>query len=141
MSLFSLINRGVKLSGGSQLDKALEAMRAQWLDRLCTDEIRAWMNVGTVDREALTAINFLFSAAAMCSIHDTRQIDSPDARVIRGALSALEQCGHAGCRITASHAAAFSSAATRAKEIFRTCSPAAIERAATIIHNSAKDIT
>jgi len=82
VNLFSLINRGVKLSGGSQLDKALEATRAQWLDRLCTDEIRAWMNVGTVDREALTAINFLFSAAAMCSIHDTRQIDSPDARVI-----------------------------------------------------------
>jgi hypothetical protein len=54
--------------------------------------------------------------------------------VIRGAISAGEQCGHGGSVITREAAQAFASAASRAREIFRTASLGAIKATALTVN-------
>ena len=130
MNLFALINRGVRLSEASEVDRLSEQARKRWIDALTTDEIRTWMNVQQQDKASLVGLGLVLSGAALAAQHDAKTGDTPDVRVIRGALSAIEQAGHNGSLIDAPTAQAISSAATRAREVLQRCSKEAIHHAA-----------
>lgn len=133
MNLFALINRGVRLSEASEVDRLSEQARKRWIDALTTDEIRTWMNVQQQDKASLVGLGLVLSGAALAAQHDAKTgdtPDTPDVRVIRGALSAIEQAGHNGSLIDAPTAQAISSAATRAREVLQRCSKDAIQHAA-----------
>lgn len=130
MNLFALINRGVRLSEASEVDRLSEQARKRWIDALTTDEIRTWMNVQQQDKASLVGLGLVLSGAALAAQHDAKTGDTPDVRVIRGALSAIEQAGHNGSLIDAPTAQAISSAATRAREVLQRCSKDAIQHAA-----------
>lgn len=130
MNLFALINRGVKLSEACEVDRVTEQARKRWIDALTTDEIRTWMNIQQQDKASLVGLGLVLSGAAFAAAHDAKTSDAPDVRVIRGALSAIEQAGHNGSHITTETAQAISSAATRARDVLQRCSKGAIQHAA-----------
>ncbi len=76
----------------------------------------------------------LLALAGFCYLHDGHDQDAPAIRVIRGAISAGEQCGHGGSVITREAAQAFASAASWAREIFRTASLGAIKATALTVN-------
>ncbi|WP_019573443.1 hypothetical protein [Curvibacter lanceolatus] len=137
MNIFALVNRGVRLSGGNEVDRQIEKARQAWLDKLLIDEIRAWGSVQEEDMGALTGLLTLLTLAGMAHAHDAGTVETPQVRIIRGAISAAEQCGAAGSVITAEHARAFSAACTHARAAIKDASPAAIQHAALYLHNLA----
>jgi hypothetical protein len=131
MNLMKFLGRGIARTGGTQVDQMAEAQRAKWIDALLVDQTRAWMHLGESDRHAVVGLQAPLTLAIMCHLHRRGNRSSdPEIRMIRGALSAVDQCVAAGSVITAQHAQAFSVAAGRAKEIFQRASTAAIVHAA-----------
>lgn len=137
MNIFALVNRGVRLSGGNEVDRQIEKARQTWLDKLMVDEIRAWGSIHEEDMGALTGLLTLLTLAGMAHAYDAGTVDTPEVRIIRGAISAAEQCGAAGSVITAEHARAFSAACIHARAAIKAASPAAIQHAAQYLHNLA----
>lgn len=138
MNLFNFLDRGIQLSGGTQVDRVTESARQLWLSKLLVDETRAWMSVSESDRGTLSGLCVLLTLAGLAHAHDTRNADAPAVRVIRGAISAAEQCGKAGAVITPDVARAFSAACEHAREILKTCSRDSIQHAATYIDKVTK---
>lgn len=135
MNLFAMVNRGIRLSGGNEVDRQIERARQQWLEKLTVDEIRAWDHIHEEDRGALTGLLSLLTLAGMAHAYDAGTVDTPEVRIIRGAISAAEQCGAAGCIISADHARAFSAACGHARTALKTASPGAIQHAAQYLNN------
>lgn len=133
MNLFSFINRAVHDCHSTEVARESERARKQWLDALTSDEIRAWLSLDQHDSGLLLGIGMGLSAAALAAAHDAGTEDIPDVRVIRGALSAIEQAGHNGSRIEPDMVRAVSSAATRARDVLTTCSHDAIYKAAVLV--------
>ncbi len=130
MNIYNLFDRGIRLSGGTEVDRATERTRQQWLDALLVDETRAWMSLGERQPEVLSGLAVLLTLAGMVQAQDLGHTDTPENRVIRGALSACEQCALAGSVITPDHARALSSACRMARGIVAAGSRGAIKRAA-----------
>ena len=131
MNLMKFLGHGIARTGGTQVDQMAEAQRSKWIDALLLDQTRAWMHLGERDRKAVLGLQMLLTLAIMCHLHKrSHSAADPEIRLIRGALSAAEQCTAAGNVITAQHAQSFSVAAGRAKEIFQRASVAAIVHAA-----------
>lgn len=116
--------------------KAAEATRAKWLDALMADETRAWLGIGEADRGIVEGLTTMLAIAGFAHVYDTRDADTPDIRVIRGAISAAGQCVRAGSVIGINEARAFSSAATRARRIIETATVGGIIQAATQIRQT-----
>jgi hypothetical protein len=133
MNLMNFLHGGIERMKASESDRMAERQRKEWMSALLADETRAWMNLGRVDRAALRGVLGLLALAGFCHLHDGHDQDAPDMRVIRGAISAGEQCGLAGSVITREAAQAFAVAASRAREIFQTASLAAIKATAMTI--------
>lgn len=112
------------------INDAAEASRAQWLQALLTDELRAWEQIGASDPAVINAMTSMLTLAGFVHVYDTRDADTPDVRVIRGAVSAAAQCSERGFKVTADDARAFSSACERAIRIVRSASVPAIIHAA-----------
>ncbi len=110
----------------AKIVKAAEAAREKWLDALIADQVRAWMSIGDKDPGVIDGLVTMLAIAGFAHGFDTGLSDTPDMRVIRGAMSAAAQCAESGCRITDDASRAFSSAARRADAIVRTCSIDAI---------------
>jgi len=131
MNLMKFLGHGIARTGGTQVDQMAEAQRAKWIDALLLDQTRAWMHLNESDMKAVVGLQMLLTLAVMCHLHKrSNRASDPEIRMIRGALSAVDQCVAAGSVITAQHAQAFSVAAGRAKEIFERASVAAIVHAA-----------
>ena len=138
MNLFSFLDRGVQLSGGTEAEKAAERARQMWLNKLLVDQTRAWLSLQESDRQVLSGLSVLLTLAGLAHAYDKRSDDTPQIRVIRGAISAAEQCAKAGAVITPDHARAFSAACEHAREILKTCSRAAIQHAAVYLDRVTK---
>lgn len=139
MNLFTLVNRGVALSGVNERqtkkltdlrDSAVAATRAKWLNALTVDQTRAWMAIDSRDRGALKGLITVLTLAGLAKAFDDHHENSLEVRIIRGALSAAEQCAvSADCVITVAHARAFTTAANGAAEIINSCTGEAIVHA------------
>jgi hypothetical protein len=141
VNLFSLIDKGVAHSGAGAIlarpnarqravTRALDKSRKDWIYGLQVDETAAWMSRYEENPQVLRGLSALLSLAALAKEHDDGHLESPEVRVIRGALSAIEQSGFQGSHITQETAQALSTAARVGREILAVCSNAAIARAA-----------
>lgn len=147
MNIFNLVNRGIKQSGLAERQarqaaearaSAVASARQQWQRALTADQVRAWMNVGTQDKQVLSGFASVLTLAGMAKVFDDRNTESVEIRIIRGAISAIEQCGRtADSVISAADARAFSAAAGHGIEIVKTCSDEAICHAAEYLHRVA----
>lgn len=141
MNLFALLSRGAahapaKPRHTNAQIRAAEAARAMWLDALMVDETRAWLSLGEEQPEVLTAMATMLTLAGFVHAFDSRSVDTPDLRVIRGAISAATQCAEAGSVLTADNVRAFASACSRAEKIIRAGSVDAIIHAAVQIREA-----
>lgn len=112
------------------INEAAEASRAQWLNALVVDELRAWEQIGDRDPGVIRSMSSMLTIAGFVHVYDTKDADTPDLRVIRGAISAAAQCSERGCKVTVDDARAFSAAIERAQQIVNNASVGAIIHAA-----------
>ncbi len=137
MNLMSFLKRGAKHApteaerAQAAINSAAEKTREQWLDALMVDQTRAWMSLGEHQPEVIYGMVTLLALAGYCEGHEVGDDSSPNLRVIRGAMSAAAQCAEGKRALTVDDARAFSSAATRAADIIRSCSIDSIVYAAT----------
>ena len=131
MNLFGFIARGVRHTGGTELEQRIEAQRRLWLDALLVDETRAWLNLHQSDRAALVGFQTLLTLALMAHLHDQPKAhDQPGVRVLRGGLSAIDQCLAENSVITPQHARSLQIAAEAARAALVMASQQAIQAAA-----------
>lgn len=131
MNLFGFLDRGVRQTGGTELEQRTEEQRRKWLDALLVDETRAWMNLHQSDQAALVGFQTLLTLAVMAHLHDQPKThDQPAVRVIRGGLSAIDQCVAENSVITPQHARSLQVAAAAAREMLQQASQRAIQVAA-----------
>lgn len=116
-----------------RIDDAAEQARSNWCDALLVDQTRAWLGIGERDMGVLSAFAVILTLAAFVQAYEASE-ETPDLRIIRGAISAAGQCSKAGGVITVQDAQAFSSAAQRADTIIRGASVGAITYAAKSIN-------
>ena len=142
MNLMNFLKRGAAHAPSEAdrqqalIDKAAEDTRAKWLDALLADETRAWMGIGEADRGIVEGLTTMLAIGGFASLHDSRDVDSADMRVIRGAISAAGDCVAGGCVITVDQARAMSSGASRAREAIQRASVGAIIHAAQAIRET-----
>lgn len=129
MNITAFWNAGAKYGRDYQrkqadrtLHKAAEQQRKRWINALYADTTRAWMDLGQDGKSVLNGLVLALTLAGMAKVYDAGSESNPDVRVIRGAISAAEQCAKEGCVLKADHAKAMTAAAYRAIEIVRACS-------------------
>lgn len=139
MNLSAFLNLGARHAptdaerAQAGITKAAEDSRKQWLDSIMVDQIRAWDTVGTHEPGVLEGMATMLTLAGFVHVYDAKSDDTPDLRIIRGAISAATQCAKAGGVVTVEDARAFSSACTRATDAIKAASVPAIIHAATSI--------
>lgn len=141
MNLFTILNRGAAHAPKppehtAAVVRAAEATRAQWLNALLVDQTRAWMDLGESQPDVLSGLAVVLTCAGFVHVHDTRSADTPELRIIRGAISAGTACSANGCRISVEDARAFSAAAHHAEVIIRAGTVAGIIHAAVSIRKT-----
>ena len=141
MNIFTLLNRGIANSGVEARKKVqfasdMESIRAKWLNALLVDEMRAWMSIGESSVEILTGLCAMLGLAGFCKDFDGMKSASAEVRVIRGAISAAQQCASEGCQISVQHALAFKSACRMAREILEVCTHDAMVYATDLLNKS-----
>lgn len=142
MNLFNFIARG---TAGAQtdaqrrqarLEAKAEDARAKWLHALQADEMRAWLDLGEAQHKTLTGLAIMLTIAGFCQVYDGGTVETPELRVIRGAISTIETCGQRQGVISEVDAITFQAACTRAKDIIRKASVGAILHAAVSIREA-----
>lgn len=139
MNLTAFLNRGARHAptdaerAQAAINKAAEQSRERWLDAIMLDQIRAWDNVGRHEPGVLEGMATMLTLAGFVHVYDVKSNDTPDLRIIRGAISAATQCAKAGGVVSVDDARAFSSACARASDAIKAGSVAAILHAATSI--------
>jgi len=118
----------------ARINEAAEVTRKKWLNALMVDQTRAWMEIGEADTGVIDGIVTMLAIAGFAHVYDTMRSDSPDLRIIRGAISAAEQCKAAGSRVSIADARAFGAASQRATSIIESASVNAIVHAAVTIN-------
>ena len=141
MNLLALLNRGAAHAPKPpayppSVVKAAEQARAQWLNALLVDQTRAWMDLGAEQPDVLSGLAVVLTCAGFVHVHDTRRTDTPELRIIRGAISAGASCSVNGCRIRHEDARAFSAAAHHAAVIIQSGTIAGIIHAADSIRKT-----
>jgi hypothetical protein len=131
LNLFNFLSRGTAPIERAHIAKAANESREKWIHALQADEMRAWLDLGQAQQKTLTGLSVLLTLAGFVHVHDKRGVDTPELRVIRGAISTIEMCTKRGHVIREVDAIALQTAATRAKEIIRAASVDAICHAAT----------
>lgn len=138
MNIFKLINKGIRLVHHDQDLKVAEDLRAQWLAQLDADILRAWWNVSEIDKPLLSRMGVKFTLAGMCYVFDTREVDSVSVRMMRAAMSLIEQVGNQGSVLDTDNVKSLEIASLRAKEVIGSASPYAIVHAATTLRKQYK---
>lgn len=142
MNIFNFIARGTagaktdEQRRQERINKKAEDARERWIHALQVDETRAWLNLGEEQHKTLSGLAILLTIAGFCHVHDGGTVDTPDLRVIRGAISTVETCGKAGGVITELDMATFQTACTRAKDIIRRATVGAILHAAVSVREA-----
>ncbi len=136
MNLAAFLNRGAA-HAPRQIDRQAQAVldnaekaRASWLNALLVDQTRSWMSLGETRPDLLGAMATMLTISGFVHVFEAKTADTPDLRVIRGAISAAEQCQKAGAVLRVEDVRAFTSACQRAEKIIASASVAAIVHAA-----------
>lgn len=141
MNLFDVLNRGAAYAPPpprytpAQL-RAINGTRLQWLNALLVDQTRTWMSLGEHAPEVLEGMATMLTIAGFVHVFDAKSADTPELRVIRGAISAATQCAASGAVLTAADAQAFRAACDRARTIIEAGTPAGIIHAAESIRKT-----
>lgn len=125
MNLMQFIARG-QAHAPTDDQRTAEKLRALWLNALMVDQTRAWLSVDEESQELLNAMASILIISCMVLVFDQRKDDTPDIRVIRGAVSAATQRSQTRGAITADDVRAFSSACARAAKAIENGSVAGI---------------
>lgn len=142
MNLYNFISRGTT---GAQtdaqrrqarIDAKAEDARAKWIHALQADEARAWLNLGEVQHKTLTGLAIMLTIAGFCHVHDAGTVETPNLRVLRGAISTVETCGQRQGVIREIDVITFQVACAIAKDIIRKASMGAILHAAVSIREA-----
>lgn len=147
MDFFKFVGRGVALAGDpakriqaekdaraqQYVQKVVRDARAMWCNALTVDETRGWLSVLEKSPEVLNGLCIVLGLAAFARARDAGE-DDAQVRVIRGAVSAIQQAGSAGSVITHELLVSVASAARTGKQIVDTCTDDAIEHAAHYMH-------
>lgn len=123
-----------------QVAAAIAATRKQWMYALQVDETAAWMSTYEQRPDVLQGLTTVLSLAALAKRFDDGHDDSPEVRIVRGALSAVEQCGKAGATLDPATNRALSSAARVATQLVNEASDAGIEHACTYLSSFVKQL-
>lgn len=78
----------------------------------------------------------LLTIAGFCHVHDGGTVETPDLRIIRGAISTIETCGKRQGVISDIDVITLQGACTRAKDIIRRSTVPAILHAAVSIREA-----
>lgn len=116
--------------------KAAEQARKDWLNALMVDQTRAWLEIGDEAPDLVSAFAVLLTLGGFVIVYETKSADTPALRIIRGAISAAEQCSRNNCKISKEHAIAFNVAAAQASEAIKGASIDAIIHAAISIRST-----
>jgi len=142
MNLFNFIARGTAGAKTDadrrqeRLDQKAEEARALWIHSLQVDEMRAWADLGESQHKTLSGLAILLTIAGFCHVHDGGTVETPELRIIRGAISTIETCGHRQGVISDIDVITLQGACTRAKDIIRKASVKAILHAAVSIREA-----
>lgn len=141
MNLFDVLNRGATHAPkpprhSAAVVRAAEKTRAEWLDALLVSQTRAWMDLGDEQPDVLSSLAVVLTIAGFAHVYDTRRADTPELRIIRGAISAGTACSARGCRMSAADVRAISAAAGHATNIIKAASIDAILHASESIRKT-----
>lgn len=136
----AMLSRGTsyapKRKHSSQVIKAAEQARKDWLNALLVDQTRAWLELGEESKELLSAFAVLLTIGGFVVVYETRTADSPALRIIRGAISAAEQCSREGSKMKPEYVQALCSGAAQAQQAIESASIDAILHAAQSIRST-----
>ena len=119
MNLFALLNKGAAMAPppahSGAVQRQVRKLRTAWKNALLVDQTRAWMDLGERQVEVLRGFSVTLSLAGLALAYSDRSGASPQSRIMRGAMSCIEQCClQADAVVTSADAKALSSAATAA---------------------------
>ena len=132
MNLMAFLAKGVQHANDEAERRrlaALEKVREHWIDALTIDQTRAWLSLGEQQPEALNGLATMLILAGFAKVHDCKDTNIPDISVIRGAISTAQQCAKRAYVLDLATVRALGSATTRAIDILKACTPAAIQHA------------
>ena len=146
MNLFNFIARGtagcppIKTSREQRMDKITEDTRDRWIHALQADEMRAWLNIGQAQTSTLHGLATMLTIAGLARAFTDQSIETPQVRVIRGAMSVIKGCTDNGAIITETDVVTLQVACREAKDIIRNAPRAAIHYAAINMHAIAHEV-
>ena len=133
MNLQSFIARGtspVVPSRVKRLDRATEQARENWISRLQSDEMRAWMDLGEGEQlGTLNGLATMLTIAGLVMAHMHNDIEQPEVRVIRSALNVVRECVDNGAVIDPVRIVTIQVACREAKSVIRSAPRASIHYA------------
>ena len=119
-----------------RLNQKAEDARALWIHSLQVDEMRAWADLGESQHKTLSGLAILLTIAGFCHVHDGGTVETPELRIIRGAISTIETCGRRQGVISSVDVVTFQVACRHAKGIIRSATVPAILHAAVSIREA-----
>lgn len=146
MNLFNFIARGTagakpyKNTAQRRVDDATEQARENWIHKLQVDEMRAWCDIGQAQTSTLNGLATMLTIAGLARAFTDQSIETPQVRVIRGAMSVIKGCTDNGAIITETDVVTLQVACREAKDIIRNAPRAAIHYAAINMHAIARGL-
>ena len=140
MNLFAFIGTAttpVKTSREKRSDVATEKARAQWVDRLSLDEMRAWMSLGEEDQsKTLNGLAIMLTIAGLVMA----RVDGPGVRLVRSAMNVVRECADRRATIDEVRMVTIQVACREATAAIKAAPKHAIHYAAIKMHASAGDL-
>lgn len=130
MNLFDVLNKGATHAPKrpkftpAQL-RGIKRMRENWLRTITGDSIRCWLDLGEKQAEVIGGMFSIFTFGYYAAIHDHGE-QSPQARVIRGGMSAAAGAIRKGYTVDKFDALTFDATCAQVREVITTASDAAI---------------
>lgn len=144
MNLFAFIGTAttpVKTSREKKSDRVTEKARAQWIDRLRVDEMRAWMSIGEEEQiKTLNGLATMLTIAGLVLARVHGQFEHPGVRVVRSALIVVRECAERRATIDEVRMVTIQVACREATAAIKAAPKHAIHYAAIKMHASAGDL-
>lgn len=144
MNLFAFIGKGitpVKTSREKKTERVTEQARAQWIDRLRVDEMRAWMSLGEGEQtKTLNGLATMLTIAGLVMARVDGRIDSPGVRLVRSAMNVVRECADRRATIDEVRMVTIQVACREATAAIKAAPKHAIHYAAIKMHASAGDL-
>lgn len=137
MDLMKFLDRAPKPPNAATM--AAEKARAQWLERLTDDAIRAWMHIDQSSPEALNGVAVLLSLALMVQLRE-KGPNTVEERIFRGAINAAKEAAAHGSVISLATARAITAASQHARHVIESGQVVSIQQAALQVHWGSREL-